>query len=145
MAEHNKLMAKYHERLKAGNKATTSHPAEYQKEPEKAPKHINPFKKGPSLTDEMLEAPAVQKSSSNMMPSYNFDSMRSFNSSNEFVRFTTEIIPNIATYNSIAFPIACVLKPLGSCVSLPGHSYPGRQRQAGQVQGRPQRRQCPPL
>ena len=116
MSDHNKLMAKYHERLRAGNKASTSGPSEPTREPER-PKQINPFKKGPTLPDDISDnALTPTRSSNNLKTVHNLDSIRAFNSNSDFVKFTTEIMPNLATFNAVSFPVACFLKPLGPTV-----------------------------
>lgn len=115
MTEHNKLMAKYHERLRAAHKQPGAQTPEQSKEQER-PKLVNPFKKGPSLADDMLDRDATPKSASNLKTVHNLDSLRGFNSSADFVRFTSEIMPNQAIYNSVSFPVACFLKPLGPSV-----------------------------
>lgn len=111
MTEHNKLMAKYHERLKAAKNSSVEAQAN-----ETASKPMNPFRKA-QTTEELTEAPTAAKQNST---SYNFESIRQFNSSNEFVRFTTEVVPNLTTFSKVDFPIACFLKPLGSsAVAIP--------------------------
>ena len=125
MTEHNKFLAKYHERLRGNTKNPSSLTPEKPKEPEK--KHvINPFKKHNNLDSEM-EAPPLPKSSSNLTPSYNFESMKSFNSNPEFVRLTTETFPTLQAYPQVSFPVACFLKPLGNTVILLVNSCPNRQ------------------
>lgn len=117
MSEKNNFLAKYHDRLR-GNAKTTSTPVpELPKDSEK--KHvINPFKKE-QIFDSEMEGPPLpkSKSSNNLTPSYNFESMKIFNSNSEFVRLTTETFPTLQAYPQVSFPVACFLKPLGNIVN----------------------------
>jgi hypothetical protein len=115
MSDHNKLMAKYHERLRAANKPQAPHQQEALREQER-PKQINPFKKGPSLADDFSDHAVTPKSVNNLGTVHNLETIKAFNSSTDYIRFTTEIIPNLATANNVSFPVACVIKPLGPTV-----------------------------
>lgn len=115
MSDHNKLLAKYHQKLRHPTKTTEPLNEMISKEPEKKA-ILNPFAKTSSTQDFSMDGPILPKVQTNQTPSYSFESMKNYNSSNEFVRMTTEIFPTLAISSSVSFPLACFLKPLGNSV-----------------------------
>lgn len=116
MSGHNKLLAKYHEKLRSQNQESGAQKTEETKEPEK--KHVaNPFLKSSNQPTSEMEAPSLPKVSQQAKPTNNFEANKVFNSSNEFVRLTTEVFPTPAIFPSVCFPVACFLKPFGNAVT----------------------------
>ena len=56
----------------------------------------------------------VQQPSGIARPS--LDHLRTFNSSTDSMRFTTEVFPQLSQANSLTFPLGIFIKPLGSTV-----------------------------
>ena len=115
MSDQNKLLARYHQKLRNPGKVNEVPSEVKTPEPEKKA-NINPFAKQSVMQEQAMDGPVLPKVQSNQTPSYSFESMKVFNSSNEFIRLTTETFPTLAVYPSINFPIACFFKPLGSAV-----------------------------
>ena len=77
----------------------------------------NPFVKSAMNLDSTMETPQLPRQMTSNNLTSNLSNLKTLNSSNEFVRLTTEVFPNLSTHVNVHFPVACLIKPFGPNVA----------------------------
>ncbi len=122
MKKGSRLLEKHHQYLKKAN-IESSETTPTQQATTTPTQNVNPFARQTATEggnkDQMVNENVIPATSTSQFTTSTVDvsKLQAYNSNPDFVRLTTGVFPQISGYNSVAFPLAAFIKPLGLSVS----------------------------